>query len=77
MTITTITIHASTKKRLADYKWGDKTYDDVLNLLMDRVSLEDISREHIREHYRRLGSFEGVPKDEFKARVLRKRKPGG
>ena len=35
------------------------------------VPLEDISREQIREHYRRLGAFKGVPKDEFKAKVRR------
>ena len=69
MAITTISVRTSTKKRLSDYKWGDRTYDDVLNVLMDRVPLEDISREQVREHYRRLKTFEGVSRDEFKAKV--------
>ena len=76
MAITTITVRTSTKKRLSDYKWGDRTYDDVLNVLMDRVPLEDISREQVREHYRRLKTFEGVSKEEFKAKV-KVRRPSG
>lgn len=76
VTVTTITIRTSTKKRLSDYKWGDRTYDDILNMLMDRVSLEDVSREQVREHYRRLESFEGIPRKEFKARVQARRKSG-
>ena len=68
MAITTITVRTSTKKRLSDYKWGDRTYDDVLNVLMDRVPLEDISREQVREHYRRLKTFERVSR-EVKAKV--------
>src|SRR3972149_3881343 len=71
MAITTITIRTSTKKRLSDYKWGERTYDEVLSMLMDRVPLEDISREQIREHYRRLEAFKGGPKEEFKAKVRR------
>jgi len=76
MAITTITVRTSTKKRLSDYKWGDRTYDDVLNVLMDRVPLEDISREQIREHYRRLKTFEGVSREELKAKV-KVRRPSG
>jgi len=60
-----------------DYKWGDKTYDAVLNLLMDRVSVEDISGAHVREPYSRLGSFQGVSKDEFKERMRGRRASGG
>lgn len=74
MAITTITLRTSTKRRLADYKWGDGTYDDVLNMLMDRVPLEDVSREQVREHYRRLRTFQGIPKEEFKASVKARRK---
>lgn len=66
---TTITINDKTKGRLADYKFGDWTYDDVLNMLMDRVSIEGISAEHIKEHYRRLSEFQGISKDEFKDRM--------
>jgi len=61
---------------MSDYKWGDRTYDDVLNVLMDRVPLEDISREQVREHYRRLKTFEGVSREEFKAKV-KVRRPSG
>jgi len=66
---TTITVEDETRERLADYKYGDLTYDDVLNMLMDKVPIEDVSAEHIREHYRRLGSFRGLSKDEFRKRV--------
>ena len=43
---------------------------------MDRVPLEDISREQIREHYRRLKTFEGVSREELKAKV-KVRRPSG
>ena len=66
---TTITIGNKTKDRLADYKFGNLTFDDVLNMLMDRVSIEDISAEHIKEHYHRLAEFKGIPKEEFKSRI--------
>jgi hypothetical protein len=70
---TTITVDDKTKQRLADYKLGDWTYDDVLNMLMDKISIEDISEEHIREHYRRLKDFKAISKDEFKQRIRKKR----
>ncbi len=76
LAITTITVRASTRKRLADYKWGGRTYDDVLNMLMDRVPIEDVSRDQIREHYRRLKTFRGVTKEEFKAKLGAGRKSG-
>jgi hypothetical protein len=66
---TTITVRERTKARLTGYRFGDWTFDDILNMLMDRVSIEDISAEHIREHYRRLGDFKGVGMEEFKARA--------
>ncbi len=66
---TTITINERTKERLSDYKFGDWTFDNVLNMLMDKVSIEDISEEHIKEHYRRLADFKGITKDEFKSRM--------
>jgi len=71
---TTITINERTKARLADYKLGDWTFDDILNMLMDRVRIEDISAEHIKEHYRRLSDFQGVSKDEFRKRIRTKLK---
>lgn len=72
--ITTITIDAKTKERLADYKYGDMTYDELLNMLMDKVSIEDISLEHIKEHYRRLDDFKGLSKEEFKKRLQKRLK---
>ncbi|MEW5759479.1 MAG: hypothetical protein AB1779_01780 [Candidatus Thermoplasmatota archaeon] len=72
MAITTITIESETKKRLLGYKYGDWTYDDVLNMLMDKVALEDITEEHIREHYARLKDFKGVSKEEFKRRIRKR-----
>jgi hypothetical protein len=69
---TTITIEVKTKERLADYKYGDMTYDDLLNMLMDKVAIEDISVEHIKEHYRRLDDFKGLSKKEFEKRLRKK-----
>ncbi len=66
---TTITIHKKTKERLADYKLGDWTYDEVLQLLMDNVSLEDVTAEHLRKHYRRLDDFKELSKEDFKKRL--------
>jgi hypothetical protein len=66
---TTITINEKTKNRLSDYKFGDWTFDDVLNMFMDKVSIEDVSAEHIKEHYRRLADFKGISKDEFISRI--------
>ena len=66
---TTITVDKRTKERLADYKLGNWTYDDVLQMLMDNVSLEDITAEHIEEHYRRLEDFKGISKEEFRKRL--------
>ena len=72
---TTITINDKTKARLADYKFGDWTYDDVLTMLMNKVSIEDISAQHIEEHYRRLSEFQGISKKEFKARIKNRISP--
>lgn len=69
---TTITISDKTRARLADYRLGNLTYDDVLNLFMDRVDLEDISVEHVLEHYRRLADFKGVPAEEVQARIAKR-----
>ena len=73
---TTITVDMKTKERLADYKYGDMTYDEVLNMLMDKVSIEDISVEHIKEHYKRLDDFKGISKEEFKKRLRKRLKSG-
>jgi len=74
--ITIITVRTSKKKRSADYQRGDRTYDDVLNMFMDRVSLEDISREQVQEHVRRLESFQGFPRVKFRARASARRTSG-
>jgi len=51
---TTITVSERTRKRLAAYKRGDSTFDDLLNRLMDEVELEDVMAEDLAEAYRRL-----------------------
>lgn len=73
---TTITINEKTRERLSDYKFGDWTFDDVLNMLMNKVSIEDISAEHIKEHYRRLADFKGISKEEFKSRIKKRASSG-
>lgn len=70
---TTITVSEKTRRRLADYKRGGMTFDKVLNDLMDRVPIEDISTEQVREHHRRLKDFDGVPAAEFVAKLRKKR----
>ena len=35
---------------------------------------EDISAEHIKEHYRRLSDFQGISKDTLKKRIREKAK---
>ena len=69
---TTITVTERTKARLSGYRFGDRTFDDILNMLMDKVSIEDVSADHIREHYRRLADFKGLDKDDFRARVRKR-----
>lgn len=66
---TTICIKEKTKKRLNEYKTGKMTYDDVLNYLIDTVEMEDIAEEDIKECYRRLETFDPVPKGEFKKMI--------
>ena len=73
---TTITVNEKTKERLSDYKFGDWTFDDVLNMLMNKVSIEDISAEHIKEHYRRLADFKGISKEELKSRIKKRASSG-
>ncbi|MFO8109924.1 MAG: hypothetical protein R6U17_05315 [Thermoplasmata archaeon] len=63
------TIDKKTKVRSADYKLGDRAYDEVLQLLMDNVSPEDVTAEHLRKHYRRLDDFKGLSKEDFKERL--------
>jgi hypothetical protein len=44
---------------------------------MDRVSMEDLSEEHIREHLERLKDFKGFSKDDFKKRIRKKHQISG
>lgn len=69
---TTITLSGRTKKRLAGYKHGDMTYDDLLNVLMDRVKVEDVSLQHIEEHYKALAENDWISASSF-AKQLQKR----
>ena len=73
---TTITVSHATRERLADYKRGDMTYDDVLRLLMDRVPLAEVAAEAVEEHSRRLEDGDFVTADQFKA-ILGKRLKAG
>ena len=38
----------------------------------NKASGEDISADHVREHYLRLAGFKGIDKEEFKARVRKR-----
>ena len=71
---TTVTIRESTRRRLAAYKRGDSSFDDLLNRLMDKVGVEDIMAEDIAEHYRILNdpTTEWVDGDEV-IEMLRKK----
>ena len=66
---TTISVREDTKLRLNDYKMGKMNYDALLNYFMDAISIEDVAEEHIKEHYARLKTFEGISKEEFKKRL--------
>lgn len=77
MTITTISVRPETKERLSDYKFGEQSYDELLNYLMDSIPLKDVSREHLRRHCERLRSFDGVSKEEFRERALKRLKRRG
>lgn len=71
---TTVTIRESTRRRLAAYKRGDSSFDDLLNRLMDKVEIEDLMAEDIAEHYRILNdpNTEWVDGDEV-IELLRKK----
>lgn len=69
---TTITITDKTRRRLADYKRGDDTYDDVLNKIMDMVPIEDIAIETIAEHYHRLQTLQPVSAATIRRRIMKR-----
>lgn len=45
--------------RLRDYRMGSQTFDQVLNGLMDSMPLEMLTEDVLREHRRRLATFQG------------------
>jgi hypothetical protein len=63
----------STWARLRDYRVGSQTYDEVLNRLMDSVPLEMVTEDVLREHRRRLATFEGRDWREAMAGLERRR----
>lgn len=67
--VTTLTVREATRRRLADYKRGDSSFDDVLNTLMDAVPLENFMEEELAEHLRRLKDFRPIAVDELKRRL--------
>jgi hypothetical protein len=69
--LTTLTLREATRRRLADYKRGDSSFDDVLNRLMDAVPIEDTMEDDIREHYKRLAEDDWVSANELKERLAR------
>lgn len=69
---TTLTVDESTRRRLADYRQGDDSFDDVLNKLMDRVPLEEIAVETLQTHYRRLANFRPGSVNKMRERLLRR-----
>ena len=50
----TVNVGSTTFERLKSYKVAGKTFDEVLNDLMDRTEPETVHREVLREHERRL-----------------------
>lgn len=61
----TITVKEKTKKRLDSFKTCEMTDDDLLNYLMDTISMEEATEDDIKKHYERLETFNPVPKDDF------------
>ena len=50
MTYKTINLKPETYKRLVFYKHGNRSFDDVLNDFMDRISEDKFYEEAIKEH---------------------------
>ncbi len=65
MTFTTVPVKPDTLRRLRGYKTGGRSYDDVLNDLMD----EHPPEAFIREHLRRVREEPRIPWDEVKAEL--------
>jgi hypothetical protein len=56
----TVAMRRQTYERLKDYKMGGGTYDQVLNELMDALPLEEVSKEFLAEHRRRMKDLRGT-----------------
>ncbi|MGQ0535274.1 MAG: hypothetical protein ACT4PT_04300 [Methanobacteriota archaeon] len=54
MAYRTVNLAPATYERLRAYKAGGKTFDDVLNDLMDNLPLERVHEDVLREHRRRI-----------------------
>lgn len=54
MSYKTVNVAPSTYERLRTYKVAGKTFDEVLNALMDRTDPRDLHAAILREHQRRL-----------------------
>jgi len=65
MSFTSVPVKPRTLRRLRAYKTGGKSYDQVLNDLMDEFPPES----WIKEHLRRLREEEFVPWEQVKARL--------
>ncbi len=65
---TSIPVRPATLRRLKAYKVGGKTYDDVLNDLMEKTP----ARALLEEHLRILREEEFTPWAEVKKRMRRK-----
>lgn len=53
---TTVTVSERTRRRLAGYKHGGMTFDDVLNALMDACPVREFTAAQLAEHERLLAS---------------------
>jgi len=54
MAYKTINLKPATYQRLVFYKHGNKSFDDVLNEFMDRISEDKFYEELLEEHNRRV-----------------------
>jgi predicted CopG family antitoxin len=54
MAYKTINLKPSTYQRLVFYKHGSKSFDDVLNDFMDRISEDKFYEELLKEHNKRV-----------------------
>lgn len=55
----TVAMRRETYQRLKEYKQSDRTYDTILNQLMDAWPLEEVSEAEMKEIEHRLKTFKG------------------